>query len=122
MKMKFRIIGFVAQALVLATLMIGSAFGQELVRVSEAEARKQLSSKVDPEYPPMAKQMRLSGRVQVDCFIDQAGNVEKVQIVNGNALFTSAINSAMKKWKFRPIEANGKATSVVASFVFDFKL
>ena len=99
-----------------------SDFWQELVRVSEAEARKQLTTKVDPEYPPMAKQMRLSGRVQVDCFIDATGAVEKVQVMNGNALFTSAINNAMKRWKFRPIEANGQATKPVASFVFDFKL
>lgn len=122
MKMKSRNLGYLTQLAVVAALIVCPAFSQDLVRVSESEARKQLATKVDPEYPPMAKQMRLSGRVQVDCFIDQLGNVEKVQMVNGNALFSSAITAAMKKWKFRPIEANGKATNAVASFVFDFKL
>ncbi len=98
------------------------ATADDVVRISEAEARKLLVSKVDPEYPPMAKQMRLSGKVQVDCFVDTNGAVEKVQILNGNPLFSSSINNAMKKWKFKPMEANGKAANIVASFAFDFKL
>ena len=93
----------------------------EAVRVTEGEARKFIINKVDPEYPAMAKQLRLSGKVQVDCFIDPNGAVEKVQIVNGNPLFSTSITNAMKKWKFKPIEANGKASNVVAAFVFEFK-
>ena len=100
----------------------GIASADDLVRLSEAEARKLLVSKVDPEYPNMAKQMRLSGKVQVDCFVDTNGAVEKVQILNGNPLFSSSINNAMKKWKFKPMEANGKTSNIVASFAFDFKL
>ena len=98
------------------------ASDDDLVRLSEAEARKLLVSKVDPEYPQMAKQMRLSGRVQVDCFVDTNGAVEKVQILNGNPLFSSSVNNALKKWKFKPMEANGKASHMVAGFAFDFKL
>ena len=75
-----------------------SASDDDLVRLSEAEARKILVSKVDPEYPLMAKQIRLSGKVQVDCFVDTNGAVEKVQIINGNPLFSSSITHAMKKW------------------------
>ncbi len=98
------------------------ASADDLVRLSEGEARKLLVSKVDPEYPTMAKQMRLSGKVQVDCFVDTNGAVEKVQILNGNPLFSSSINTAMKKWKFKPFEANGKSSNIVAGFAFDFKL
>ena len=99
-----------------------SAADDDLVRLSEAEARKILVSKVDPEYPLMAKQIRLSGKVQVDCFVDTNGAVEKIQILNGNPLFSSSINNAMKKWKFKPFEANGKSSNIVAGFAFDFKL
>ncbi len=103
-------------------LSLGVAAAEDVVRVSEGEARKMLVTKVDPEYPAMAKQMRLSGKVQVDCFIDPNGAVEKVQILNGNPLFSASITNAMKKWKFKPVEANGKAANAVASFAFDFKL
>ena len=109
-------------ALLSVCLSLGVATADDVVRVSEGEARKMLMTKVDPEYPVMAKQLRLSGKVQVDCFIDPSGAVEKVQVLNGNPLFTSSITNAMKKWKFKPVEANGKAASAVASFAFDFKL
>src|SRR5262249_55937675 len=54
----------------------------ELVRrLSEEEAKKAVTSKVNPEYPAMARQMRLGGKVQVDAYIDTDGKVEKVQVV-----------------------------------------
>lgn len=112
----------VLKTVIVVTLTISLGLSQDLVRVSEQEARKLLVSKVDPEYPPLAKQMRLSGRVQVDCYIDPAGGVEKVTILDGNPLFSSSINRAMKQWKFKPVEASGKATNAVANFVFNFTL
>ncbi len=108
--------------LIVMILTMSLGLSQDLVRVSEEEARKLLVNKVDPEYPPLAKQMRLSGRVQVDCYIDPAGAVEKVTILDGNPLFSSSINRAMKQWKFKPVEASGKATNAVANFVFNFRL
>jgi protein TonB len=89
-------------------------------RISEDEAKKAVTSKVNPEYPPMAKQMRLGGKVQVDAYIDTDGTVEKVQVISGNALLTSAAVSALKRWKFSPFTADGKAVRAVAGFTFSF--
>ena len=99
---------------------VGFAAG-DLVRISEGAARILLITKTDPEYPRMAREMRLSGRVNVDCYIELNGDVEKVQILNGNPLFTTSITNTLRKWKFRPVEVNGKATQAVATFVFEFK-
>lgn len=111
----------IVSSVILFSLGPTSAYDDDLVRLTEAEARKLLVSKVDPEYPPMAKQLRLSGKVQVDCFVDTNGAVEKVLITNGNPLFSSSITNALKKWKFKPTEANGKPSHMVAGFAFDFK-
>jgi TonB family protein len=89
-------------------------------RVTEEEAKKSVTSKVTPEYPPMARQMKLGGKVQVDAYIDPEGNVEKVQVVTGNPLLTSAAVNAVKRWKFSPFTADGKATHAVAGFTFNF--
>jgi len=89
-------------------------------RVSEDEAKKAITSKVNPEYPAMARQMRLGGKVQVDAYIDTDGKVEKVQVINGNALLTSAAVSAVKRWKFSPFTTDGKAVRAVAGFSFNF--
>ena len=88
-----------------------------VVRVSEAEVKKAVASRTDPEYPTMAKQMHLAGRVIVDVYLDADGKVEKVQPVAGNQLLTSAAVTAVKKWKF-----NSFQKKVVAAIAFDFKL
>jgi protein TonB len=102
-------------------LGLGSLRAQE-VRIPETEAKKAAVTRVDPEYPPMAKQMRLSGRVQVDVHIDEHGNVEKTEGVNGNPILTGAASNCLKKWKFTPVMAGGKATKAVATLTFDFKM
>src|SRR5689334_22004510 len=94
-----------------------------LVRISEVEARKAAIKKVEPEYPAMARQVRLSGRVQVDVIIDAAGNVEKVKVLQGNVLLSNSAANALKRWKFTPFPGPGsKPVRVIASMTFDFHL
>lgn len=96
---------------------------ESAIRVSEADARKAALKKVEPEYPAMARQVRLSGRVQVDVIIDAAGNVEKVNVVRGNVLLSNSAASALKRWKFTPFTGAGnKPTKAIASLTFDFHL
>jgi TonB family protein len=92
------------------------------VRLSDAQAKQAAVVKVVPEYPAMAKQMRLSGRVELEATIDTEGNVEKVQVVSGNPLLSSAAVTALKKWKFNPVQEDGKPVRASATVVFDFKL
>ena len=103
-------------------LSVGLLAQNVAVRVSEEAAKKAVLTRVNPEYPAMARKMHLAGKVQVDATIDPEGNVVEVKIVNGNPLFSGAITNAMKKWKFTPIQANGKTIRAVAAFAFDFKL
>jgi protein TonB len=100
-----------------------AAWGQDAaVRIGEVSARQAALSKVIPDYPLAAKQMRLAGRVEVEVFIDTDGNVEKARVLNGNPLLSSAAVAALKKWKFTPFSTEGKATRVVTTISFDFKL
>jgi protein TonB len=114
------------KSFVIATLCVlalaGVAICQEPVRVSEVVAKQAAVEKIVPEYPTMAKQMRLGGRVEVEALIDTDGNVEKTQVVSGHALLSSAAVSALKRWKFTPFSADGKAHRAVTTITFDFKL
>lgn len=99
-------------------MLAAAAVAQDAVtRVPETEAKKAVVTKSDPEYPAMARQMHLTGRVVVDIYIDPDGTVEKVQPVSGNQLLSGAAVSAVKKWKFNPFQKK-----VVTSLAFDFKL
>jgi len=114
-----------AVAPILVTCFLAwSGLAQEpLMRVSESDARKAVVKKIEPEYPAMARQVRLSGQVQVDVIIDAAGNVEKVNVVRGNVLLSSSAANALKRWKFTPFTGAGdKPVRAIASLTFDFHL
>jgi len=95
---------------------------EPLVRVAEPDARNAVLERVNPAYPPMAKQMHISGKVQVDVFINPDGAVEKVTVLNGNPMLTAAATNAVKQWKFTPFKSNGKAVHAVTAMSFAFSL
>ena len=92
------------------------------IRVATDDAMKAATKKTPPEYPPIAKQVKVGGKVQVDVTIDAEGNVETVKIVSGNAMLTQSVITAVKKWKFTPFTQDGAPTKAVASLEFDFKM
>jgi TonB family protein len=92
------------------------------IRVPTDDAMKAATKKTPPDYPPIAKQLKVVGKVQVDVTIDADGNVENVKIISGNAILTPSVVSAVKKWKFTPFTQDGAATKAVAALEFDFKM
>jgi TonB family protein len=93
------------------------------VRVASDDALKAAVKKIAPDYPPVAKQMRIAGKVSVEVVIDAEGNVEDARILSGNALLTPSVVNAVKKWKFTPFTGpGGEATKAVATIDIDFKL
>ncbi len=92
------------------------------MRVSQDDALKAVVEKTPPEYPPMARQLKIVGKVEVEISIDSDGAVSAVKIASGNPLLTAAVVGAVKKWKFAPFMENGAPAKAVASLGFDFKL
>ena len=106
----------------LALLLGFSSLLSAEIHVTTDDALKAAVKKAPPEYPAIAKQMKVVGKVEVQVTIDAEGNVEDVKILSGNSLLTNAVVSAVKKWKFTPFTQEGAATKAVASLEFDFKL
>ncbi len=92
------------------------------IRVATDDAMKAATKKAPPDYPPIAKQLKVTGRVEVDVTIDADGNVENVKIVSGNAMLTPSVVTAVKKWKFTPFKQGDAPTKAVAALEFDFKM
>lgn len=92
------------------------------VHLSQSEAMKAAKERPAPEYPAMAKQLRLEGEVQVQAHISEAGTVEDVKPLTGNALLATAAVNAMRRWKFTPVVTDGKARRAVTEVNFSFKL
>jgi protein TonB len=78
--------------------------------------------KPDPAYPPLARQLKLEGSVQLEALILENGAVDNVNIVSGNPVLTRAGVDALKHWKFTPFQSGGKPVKALAPITFDFKL
>ena len=89
-------------------------------RVSQSEAMAAAVSKVTPEYPALAKQLKLTGTVEVEVVIAETGAVESVTPVSGNPVLTKPASEALKHWKFKPFQENGSAIKVQADIKVAF--
>lgn len=108
-----------------AALVILLSFGQTAraeIRVATDDAMKAAIKKTPPDYPPIARQLKVVGKVQVEVIIDADGNVENIKILSGNAMLTQSVVAAVKKWKFTPFTQDGAPTKAVAALEFDFKM
>jgi protein TonB len=97
------------------------ALAQEPKRVTTAEAMSAVVTKIQPDFPAMAKQLKLAGTVELDATVAEDGTVESVKIVSGNPVFTKPTAETLKRWKFKPFTAEGKPVKAVATLSFTFK-
>lgn len=77
--------------------------------------------RVEPVYPEMAGQTRLSVNVTVEATLDEAGNVIDVHILRGHPLFHEAALNAVKQWELSQTLLHGTPVEVVTSIVLPFK-
>lgn len=97
--------------------------GQEKsVQVNELDLRKAAIYKPEPEYPAVARQIRVVGEVELLISVDPAGQVEKVTVTRGNTLLAGPCTQAIKKWKFNPFHADGQAVHAVGPVKFNFQM
>jgi TonB family protein len=64
--------------------------------------KRKLKSKVLPEYPAIAKQLNLQGKVRIETTVAADGRVTNTKVVGGNPVLASAACDALKKWRFEP--------------------
>ena len=104
----------------LVPLVLSTPASADPRRVNEQEGLKSVVQRVSPVYPPMAKQLKVAGRVVVDMTVAEDGSVESADVVNGNPILASAAKNAAKGWKFQPFQADGKSSKAVVRVNFDF--
>jgi TonB family protein len=105
-----------------AALVLGTGFAQEPKKVTRAEGLNAATTKVSPDYPVMAKQLKIEGAVELEALVSESGAVEKVNIVSGNPVLTRPASEALKKWKFAPFTSDGKAVKAVVPVSLSFKM
>ena len=92
------------------------------IRVSSGVSQGLLVRRVQPSYPPLARQARIQGVVILQAQISKEGNIENLQLISGHPMLAPAAIEAVKQWKYRPYLLNGEPVEVETQVQVNFTL
>lgn len=92
------------------------------VRVSQGVSNGLLIRKVQPAYPPLARQARIQGQVLLQAQISKDGSIENLQLISGHPMLAPAAIEAVKQWRYKPYMLNGEPVAVDTQVVVNFTL
>jgi protein TonB len=81
-----------------------------------------LVNKVQPSYPPLARQTRISGTVRLHAIIGKDGSVTQLEVMSGHPLLVQAALDAVRQWRYQPTTLNGDAVEVDTTIDVIFSL
>jgi len=92
------------------------------VRVSAGVTSGLLIKRVQPNYPPLARQARIQGTVVLQAQISKTGDIENLQLISGHPMLAPAAIEAVKQWKYKPYLLNGEPVEVETQVQVNFTL
>ena len=91
-------------------------------RISSGMPEPVLLHRVEPLYPPLAKQSGIAGAVVLQALVDQNGALTRLRVASGNSLLAAAALRAVRQWRYRPPRLNGQPVEVPIQITLNFDL
>lgn len=103
--------------LALFASMPSSTYGQSTTTDSaqSTASKRKVNHRTMPDYPPVARQMNITGKVKIQAVVEPDGHVKSTHAVGGSPLLIQAAERALKDWKF---ESGPKETTEIIEFDF----
>ena len=81
-----------------------------------------LIHRVEPIYPPLARQTHREGRVELRAIIGTDGRIRSLQIVAGDPLFEQSAVEAVQQWRYKPTILNGQPVEIDTSIMVIYSM
>ena len=78
--------------------------------------------RVQPDYPSLARQVRVQGQVVLRAMISREGAIENLQVLSGHPMLVQAAVAAVRQWRYRPYVLNGEPVEVETQVTVNFVL
>jgi TonB family protein len=93
------------------------------IRIGGAVAQSNLTSKIQPVYPPAAKGAGVQGTVELEIRITKDGIPAELRVVRSPSddLSESALE-AVRQWRYRPTLLNGSPVEIVSTVIVNYTL
>jgi periplasmic protein TonB len=101
---------------------IPKAATPQRIKVSQGVTSGLLVRKVQPAYPPLAKQARISGSVVLQAVIGKDGTIQNLRAVSGHPMLIQSAIDAVRQWKYKPYFLNGEPVEVDTQVTVNFTL
>jgi TonB family protein len=74
----------------------------------------------EPQYPPLAKQARIGGAVELQLGLNrETGTVQEVKVLSGHPILTQAAKESAQRWRFARGSGDGAGSiRIVLEFIF----
>jgi len=95
-----RLFGSLALAVLLSSSPIPNAHAQNEQKSQKTSRRLLLNIK--PDYPLTMRSAHIGGMVRMNVTVSPVGNVIKIELIGGNAVFSESAIKAVMKWKYAP--------------------
>lgn len=92
------------------------------VRVSQGVTQGLVLHKVQPAYPPLARQARIQGSVTLQAEISKDGSIQNLRLISGHPMLAPSAIEAVKQWKYKPYILNGEPVEVETTITVNFTL
>jgi TonB family protein len=74
----------------------------ERTSVSTDAATNVVMRSIQPEYPMLARQMRVQGSVILQALIGRDGLIQDLRVISGPPILANAAQEAVRQWHFKP--------------------
>jgi periplasmic protein TonB len=85
-------------------------------------AEGNLIYRVQPVYPPLARQARIQGAVQLRAVISKTGTIEHLTLESGHPMLAGAALDAVRQWRYRPYLLNDEPVEIETQVIVNFVL
>ena len=92
------------------------------LRVGGNVQAAKIINRVQPVYPPLARQTRISGTVRLHAIIGKDGTIQSLEVVSGHPLLQQAALDAVRQWRYQPTLLNGEPVDVDTTIDVIFSL
>jgi protein TonB len=114
--------GGVIGGMINSTAAIPKVATPQRVRVSQGVSAGNLIKRVQPNYPPLARQARIQGQVVLQAEISKEGTIQNLQLISGHPMLAPSAIEAVKQWRYKPYLLNGEPVAVETQVVVNFTL
>ena len=114
--------GGVIGGIISSTPMAVPKVAVQRVRVSQGVTQGLLLRRIQPNYPPLARQARIQGSVLLQAEISKDGSIQNLRLISGHPMLAPAAIDAVKQWKYKPYILNGEPVEVETQITVNFTL